>query len=68
MDIPCIEEVIVSVYELDAVYSDASAIRFSCATLGPITQDFALAPYSINAENGEIDLNSEGEFFYNAAM
>lgn len=43
-------------------------MRFSCANLGTITQDFVLAPYAVSAENGDIDVNVKTEVFYNSVL
>lgn len=54
LDIPCKEEVIISILELDSKESDSYTIRIPCLAVGPVSYDFKLAAYKVATESAPV--------------
>lgn len=47
LDIPCKEEVVISIFEKDDLKPDGYSIRVPCSTVGPVSMDFKLAAFKV---------------------
>lgn len=55
LDIPCINEIIISLVELDNVgHDDSYSIRVPCNRLGPVTMELKLAAFTVTGEEENI--------------
>ena len=53
LEIPCIQEIIITLHELDTKDSDSYSIRIPCNELGDVSSDFKFGGYKIHAEARE---------------
>jgi len=49
LEVPCSQEVVITLHELDNINSDSYSIRIPC-TLGEVSADFKFSGYKVHAE------------------